>query len=374
MITGADAVGAGRTRQGASMAGGLRAVCQSSSWLHRFAGGALVLTAIAGIAGVAGIAQAVAGSAGQMPPMALIGFALVAAAAAGAGRVSAVIERWLDVLGQAFDGAAEAQLVIGSGSRAVQANLAFERLFPGAGEFALDLIEQAAEPASSPAFRRLREQAAIGAHATAIVRLQPADGDPPRLFEISVEPGSERSGYRLWTFRDAGARHRQQPTPSPADAVFADLLDRASTGFYSLDSEGRFVAVNRTLAQWLGVGATELIDEGARLNDFLAASPVGEAFCRDRLGSSAQPGGASLRTRRGEVLDVSITRIDAGSGAERRVTAALHLVAPPPRPGFRRQTISRTASAVLCECAGRDRGGRSRGPDCRSKPRAWRVV
>jgi len=305
----------------------LRAVCRYSSWLHRFARSSLSFAAIASVVGVVGVAQAVAGSASLMSSAALISLALVAAAAGGAGRAAAVIEGWLDVLGRAFDGACEAQLLAGSDSRAVQANLAFERLFPSAGEAALDLVEQAAEPASLAAFRALCEQAATGAHAIATIRLQPANSGPPRLFEISVEPATERPGYRLWTFRDVGARHRQPP-PDGAGAFFAELLDRASTGFYSLDSEDRFVAVNYTLAKWLGVSATELIDGGARLHDFLAVSSPAQASRRDRLDIDVEPGEVSLRTRQGDIIDVRIAQSPTGSGAELRVNGVVHLLAP----------------------------------------------
>ena len=232
MMIGAETAGAVGTRRRTPGSGELRAAYWCLSWLHRFSRFSPVFTAIAGITVVAGIAKMVAGSSGQVPLVVPLGIALFATAAAGAGRIVRVVEQWLEVLGQAFDAAPEAQLVATPEGRAAQANLAFERLFPGAGEAALDLVEQAAAPASLGVLRSLREQAAGGAPAVAAIPLRCTNGGPPQPFEISVEPAAGRTRYCLWTFREGrGAPAAAGDTRRASDGG-ADF-DRAANGFPS---------------------------------------------------------------------------------------------------------------------------------------------
>jgi PAS domain S-box-containing protein len=282
MIIGAETAGAVGTRRRTPGSGELRAAYSCLSWLHRFSRFSPVFTAIAGITVVAGIAKMVAGSSGQVPLVVPLGIALFAAAAAGAGRIVGGVEQWLEVLGQAFDAAPEAQLVATPEGRAAQANLAFERLFPGAGEAALDLVEQAAAPASLGALRSLREQAAGGAPAVAAIPLRCTNGGPPQPFEISVEPAAGRTRYCLWTFREAGARRPPQATP--AEPRTASDFDRAANGFPSglvqsreplqrffanapvgiavVDRSGRFIKANRALVELFDTPPETLIGGG----------------------------------------------------------------------------------------------------------------
>jgi signal transduction histidine kinase/DNA-binding NarL/FixJ family response regulator len=269
---------------GASATVGLRAVRRYLFWLHRFSRPPLVFTAIASVAGVVGIAGMVALSSDRVWLVAPIGVAFFAVAATAAGWIGGVAEQLLGVLGQAFDTALVAQLVATSDGRAVQANLAFERLLPGAGEAALDLIGQAAAPASRGALRSLREQAAAGAPGFAAVPLQCSDGGPPRRFEISADPGAGGPRYCLWTFREVSAACAQKPTAPESGAGSGDRLDRAASGFSStpgqtheqlgrffanapvgiavVDRSGRFIKANRALGELFGTPPDTLIGRG----------------------------------------------------------------------------------------------------------------
>ena len=224
------------------------------SWLHRFSRFSPVFTAIAGITVVAGIAKMVAGSSGQVPLVVPLGIALFAAAAAGAGRIVGVVEQWLEVLGQAFDAAPEAQLVATPEGRAAQANLAFERLFPGAGEAALDLVEQAAAPAvarrtalaagagggrracgrrHSAAMHEWRPAAAVrnfgragsGAHEILLVDLSRGRGAPAAAGDTRRASDGER-------FRPSGQwiSVRPRAVARAASAVFCECAGRHRRG------------------------------------------------------------------------------------------------------------------------------------------------
>ena len=368
MTIGATAVGAGGPCRIALPAIGQRAVHRNSSWLHRFAGTWLVFAAIAGVAGAAAIAQTVAGAAGPVPSCALVGLALAAAAVGSAGRAGVIIGRWLAVLGQAFEAASEAQLVAGPDGRAVQANFAFERLFPGAAEAALEVVERAgADRVAAAAFRSLREQAAAGVDATATISLQPADGRAPRHFEISVEPGAGRSPYRLWTFRDAeefratGPRRLQPPTVSEPYAAL-DVLDQAPSVSYALDSAGRFAAVNCTVADRLGVTTAKPVEGGARLREILAEpTPPPQASPPEVAGLPGEPSTVTLRSPRGAAFDVQIGAHPAATGGSFREHVVQHL-SPPPAPdctiGPSRETLRRFFVGAPVGIAVVDRAGR----------------
>ena len=268
MTTAANPAGAARARRVGLWPGGALTVCRCLSWLHRFARTAPLFAALSGLAAAAAVVEALAGKAGPMTPATLIGVALMAAAIGAAGRVGGVVEQWLAVLGQAFDADPEPQLVAASDGRAVEANLAFERLFPAAGEAALDLAERAAAPAAA-AFRSLRERATAGEPAIAAVALRLADGGPPRLFEVAAEPAAASSAYRLWRFRELGEhRSRQLRADETASADTREravagsvpgigwLRDRAQrffadapVGIAVVDRAGRFIDANPALGE-----------------------------------------------------------------------------------------------------------------------------
>ncbi len=302
MAFGAETVGAGGARRAVRAAGGTRAVRRSLPLLRQFAGTSLAFAMIAGVAGVAGVVAAIAGSAVSAPPAALIGLAIFAGVAGAAAQVGSVVDAWMDALGRAFDAASEAQLVAAPDGCVVQANLAFERLFPCAGAGALDLIgERAGDCAAGAVFRSLREQAAAGATAVVTIALQPGDGGPPRQFEVSVEPGSGHPGYRLWRFRDLGpcVPQRQMPIEPRAAQVsaggrsyqqFQRYFSNAPVGIAVVDRSGRFVDANHALGELfdatpqtlIGRGLTECLNAGDReaITAKLAAAAHG---CDDRI-------------------------------------------------------------------------------------------
>ena len=266
------------------------AVCRSCARLYRFTHRWRLLAALGGAAAIAAGVRAYAGAAGQVPALALTGLAIFALLAAAAARDGAVAGQWLAVLAQAFDAAAEAQVIVAPDGRALQANAAFERLFPGAGDAALDVVEAAAAGlAPATAFGALRRQAAAREHAVATVELQPAGQTLPRRFEVSAEPDAGRSGCMLWSFRDsavrraAGAGSGVAPgvvaLPGPGSAALAlsagqppksvqRFFMEAPVGIAVLDRSGRVVRANRALGELFDSAPQSLIGHGLidRLN------------------------------------------------------------------------------------------------------------
>jgi PAS domain S-box-containing protein len=267
MVIGVEAADAATTRQGVSAALRLPAIGRPSYRLHRLVRGSPALAAVVGLLVAAGIAETIAGSAGRSSSIAIAALVLLAAAAVAAVAVAAGVARWLEVLGRAFDAAGEAQLVAAPDGRALQANTAFERLVGGAGDAALDAVEnRAADGESAAAFRMLRMRAAAGAAGFAVITLRAADEGPPRRYEISVEPGVGRRGYALWRLAESTpAASVSAPAGAPGDAAAAPsggggrYFSDAPVGIAVVDRDGRFIEANPALGDLFGAAPERLV-------------------------------------------------------------------------------------------------------------------
>ena len=253
--------------------------------------------------------------------LALLGLAGVGGAAAlVSGKANGALSSRLDILCRALDGAREARLIVTSDGDLGYANDGYERLFPGPGDAALDRIEQALIPEEDALeqFHRLRRCALAGTRATATLRLRAADAGAA-WFEIAVYPIPGYSGYSFWALRDVSAHHETAVAVRDERNMLSDLLDNAPIGFFSVDHSGCFRFINRTLAEWLGSTAAEIIASSARLHDFLAspppaATPPYQSFAEP--GEGADRGEIALRTRRGRAVPVWIAQSIARSGPE----------------------------------------------------------
>jgi PAS domain S-box-containing protein len=287
MATGAEVAAVGATCHDAAWAVDAVALCRSSGQLYRVAGYwrlSAALATVVGLAAIPTLAWPRTGTAGPTLALALLGLALVAALAAVAMRAGIAIAQWLAVLGQAFDAASEAQVIVAGDGRLLQANTAFKRLFPGAGDAALDLLEAGmAGPAIAAMFYSLRQRAATDDNAVVIVELQPSDAASPRLFEASIERGVRQSGCCLWTFRDvtAGTVPRNGSAEAWDEAEVPDHRSAASSltgrqpresvqqffgdapvGIGVVDRSGRFVRANRALGELFDCAPQSLIGRG----------------------------------------------------------------------------------------------------------------
>ena len=98
-----------------------------------------------------------------------------------------------------------------------------------------------------------------------------------------------------------------------------------------MDSAGRFLFVNQTLAEWLGSTPAEIVGSDARLHDFLAvAAPEGtlpwDPFCgRDDGG---QRGEVAFKSRTGRTLQAWLSQSTVGDGAELRTRSVVRDLTP----------------------------------------------
>lgn len=229
------------------------------------------------------------------------------------------------------------QLVDGKG-RVVLANAAFDRLFKTSGRPLPQLLLDRVTPGSDAAeiLRQLTLSVAEGGRGRAEIEVAAGDGSAD-WFDISGRSIEGFPGHVLWGAEMVTAQRQIEEFIRSDHEKFADLIEHAPIGFYSVDEEGRFLFVNSTLASWLGLLPGDDGNYKQRLHDLVADNlPSGipayspfrdpqahsgelvlrgpngrsfQAFVRHDIASMQSPNGAGIRLRtRSVVHDLSRER------------------------------------------------------------------
>ncbi len=165
-------------------------------------------------------------------------------------------------------------------------------------------------------FRRLRVAVAQGSAFTVEIRLN-RDGSHPAWWLISASPLVGWPRHAQWSFEDITARREIELVLREEQLKLVDFMDHAPVGFYSVDSDGRFLFANATLAEWLGIDARELTQGGHCLHDFLLPAPEGAPpYALTDRGDDLPSVNVLMRAGEGQVLQASIAQMvvrgDAG--------------------------------------------------------------
>ena len=306
---------------------------EQPGWIGRLSNIALILAAAGAVAGALYASEVIAGVQAQAVTSTLIALAVISGFAAFAARaMHTALAGRVDILSQALDASADAQVIIAPDGHIAYANTAFYDLFPQFPEAPLERIAAAlSDPDSAADFERLCSRASAGTRAISALPLRNSRGVAAGWFNVSVNPIAGRPGYSFWNFQDITARHEMEAVIHDERNKLVDFLDNAPIGFYSVDASGRFLFVNQTLAQWLGSTPAEIIASGARLHDFLAASPPENAAGFDPFdgsGDGEQRGEVTLRSRDGHLLQAWIGQSIVGSGPELRTRSVVRDLTP----------------------------------------------
>lgn len=106
-------------------------------------------------------------------------------------------------------------------------------------------------------------------------------------------PLTQVPGCRVWLLINLSSVRRTLHDLESERARLLDFLDISSSGLFSVDGEGRFLMVNRTMADLLEIDATTLLTGTPRLHDFVAdPTPDLEPW-------QALPGSGSASSQRG---------------------------------------------------------------------------
>src|SRR5712671_582492 len=302
-------------------------------WIGRLSNAALILAATAAIVGALYASEIISGAKAQAVTSTVIALAVISGFAAFAARaMHTALAGRVDILSQALDASADAQVIIAPDGRIAYANTAFYDLFPQFPEAPLERVAAAlSDPDSQADFERLCSRAAAGTRAISALPLRNSRGVAAGWFNVSVNPIAGRPGYSFWNFQDITARHEMEAVIHDERNKLVDFLDNAPIGFYSVDGNGRFLFVNQTLAQWLGGMPEEIIASGVRLHDFLATPPSVDTAASDPFagsGDEGQRGEVALRSRDGRVLQAWIGQSIVGSGPELRTRSVVRDLTP----------------------------------------------
>ncbi len=290
-------------------------------WLRRlrvagffFGGFGAVLLAALGLGVVAG-RPALAGA------LFLVLMALISVLAVLVSRLStrAAAAR-AALISQAIAGSPDGYLVVAPDGSIAYANLTFRRRFPEIPTRPLEAVARSvAGDESAGEIQRIEEEAKSRGRASGRIAIRDNHG-AIAWFGVSAIPVPGRPGYAMWRFEDNFER-QGGPPPSKDAAAPADFPDTASSGFYSVDSDGRFLSVNQTLAQWFGRTPGELVESGAKLTDFVVADgPLrGPAYAPFRGGGAGtQRGELVLRRADGRLIYASVSQSMVRAGDQLR--------------------------------------------------------
>ena len=206
---------------------------------------------------------------------ALTGLAWTLGANNASSRVSGMLR-------SAADDSNDGILVSAADGRFLYANLAFHRLFHMAAETgsggkvaSLDAINRAlaGDEKAASEFKRLRAKAEKGLRGRGEFPV-PANSGAVEWRRLTVSPVAGSGGGAMWRVEDTTATREVEFVRREEEANLADYLDLLPAGFFSADGDGRILYANKTLADWLGVGAEEMVSRP--LEDFLAADGSGQ--------------------------------------------------------------------------------------------------
>ncbi len=189
----------------------------------------------------------------------------------------------------------------------VAANARFRKLTnwaPGSVAKSLERLFDR-DAAALTQFRVLAERIAKGAEVSEEIVCPAAEGLTSWRVQSFHLPGAR--GMRVWMLVNVTSLRRSVSDLQAERGRLLEFLDMSSSGLFSVDQEGRFLMVNRTLADLLEVDSQTLLSGKPRLHDFLAEPPLDlrpwEALAPSD-GAPVQRGVVSLRTQTNRVVRV----------------------------------------------------------------------
>ncbi len=210
----------------------------------------------------------------------------------------ASLEAENDLLIRSFEAEPGPRLIVAPDGTPVCGNAAYHRMFavdPPSKPRSLDhLFER--ESQAGQQISRLREIAASGEVGHADIPVASPSGET-EWRGVSARPLEGRPGFVLWSFEDI-ASHRLDEALRAERERRGDFLANASVGFYSVDAEGRFRYVNRTLAGWLGYTPDEVVKGEKRLHEFVLGDGLKDAAPYDPFRERDPGGGGEVALRR----------------------------------------------------------------------------
>ena len=262
----------------------------------RYGAPSAAIAAVAGRADSAGAQDAAGGiQAGLLaspPGLLLAGLATVfALAAAGLGLALVRAERGRKRMQAAFNAVPWPRQLVDRDGVPLLSNPAFVAQFGDRGLALPDALADTVEDdGARQEVRRLAANAAAGLDGHVEVPVPDPGGGAPIWLDVRAQPMPGTNGLIAWLSEDITARRQMQDILRSEMARFVDLLEHAPVGFYSVDGDGRFRFVNKTMTDWLDTSPEELTGGGLRLHDLIpdaaaAGAPAHAPFAAADVGA-----------------------------------------------------------------------------------------
>ncbi|TQV71249.1 hybrid sensor histidine kinase/response regulator [Denitrobaculum tricleocarpae] len=188
----------------------------------------------------------------------------------------------LSIYSATFVSVSRPRQIVAPNGKVVQSNSAFYELFGQVDKPIPDLLvaETRGDLEVREQIEMLDAKAKSGLEGYAEVRIpgraEAGKGEDAGNGEVETQwryvaayPVKGWPGYVFWFVDDITLRRQMEQVINDQQNRFADLLENAPIGFYSVDGEGRFLFVNQMLAEWLGRTHAELESGTLRLHDIL---------------------------------------------------------------------------------------------------------
>jgi two-component system cell cycle sensor histidine kinase/response regulator CckA len=261
--------------------------------------------------------------------------ALLLLAGVGTALALARAGRRRDLLMQSFDTASQARQLIGPKSRIIFANAAYRRIFARHQIPLPEALVEMVEPGSTSAelLRQLPRTVAEGGRGRAELQVRLRDGEAD-WFDVQAQRLKGGDNYVLWSCDIVTTQRQIEEYIRSDHEKFADLIEHAPIGFYSVDESGDFLFVNSTLAGWLGLQAEPGGHFPQKLHDIMADPTAETAPAFSPFGDPAVRGGeVTLRGPNGRAFQAFIrfetVSVTTGGDGERgapklRTRSAVH--------------------------------------------------
>ncbi len=181
-----------------------------------------------------------------------------------------------DLLVQSFDTSSQARQLVGPGGKVIFANAAYRRTFERYQTPLPEMLREMVEPGSTSAelLRQLPKTISEGGRGRVELQLRFREGELD-WFDVQAQRLRGGDDYVLWSCDIVTTQRQIEEYIRSDHEKFADLIEHAPIGFYSVDENGEFLFVNSTLAGWLGLQPEPGTSRyRLRLHD-IVADPVG---------------------------------------------------------------------------------------------------
>jgi two-component system cell cycle sensor histidine kinase/response regulator CckA len=179
-------------------------------------------------------------------------------------------------------------------------NPAFAARFGDRGRALPDVLAaQVDDERAGRELRRLADNAAAGIDGHVEAPVLDATSGERIWLDVRAQPMPGMNGLVAWLTEDITARRQMQDILRTEMARFVDLLEHAPVGFYSVDGEGHFLFVNKTMTDWLGTTPETLTGGEVRLHDLIpeAAEQGAPAYAPFAPDAAGEGGAAAVGPR-----------------------------------------------------------------------------